>query len=294
MVQQSFFRSKSYGTSTHERTFESESAETERVFIEAVQKLHVLGLTLRAMTRNYPSTADWKALRQSLPTILGQTNYGRGPLHPVEETWAVAIADPPQEVLPLSNTRLSYQVLFLAPYHQNESKNLFDKLDDAAANARKYAGAASGDSARAVMVRLPETISFAACREWAQTYVADNPNGPIDFVMLYQPRVTDSPDGTSSIDHAFAQCPATSYSTWLRPGRQMNITVLVGVISGGSNRTLGTLVGGPNAPDIGRMYLYQHGEFFTVSDWKPGSPVEGRMHLSTLAPRQISGQNSTG
>lgn len=128
------FSLKSYGTSTHERTFESESAETERVFIEAVQKLHVLGLTLRAMTRNYPSAADWKALRQSLPTILGQTNYGRGPLHPVEETWAVAIADPPQEVLPLSNTRLSSQVLFLAPYHQNESKNLFDKLDDAAAN----------------------------------------------------------------------------------------------------------------------------------------------------------------
>jgi hypothetical protein len=35
------FSLKSYGTSTHERTFEAEGAEIERSFIEAVQKLHI-------------------------------------------------------------------------------------------------------------------------------------------------------------------------------------------------------------------------------------------------------------
>ncbi len=101
------FSLKSYGTSTHERTFESESAETERAFLKAVEKRQVSGLTLRAMARNFPSSADWKALRQSLPAILGQPNYGRGPLHKVEQAWAVAIADAPQEVLPLSARHIS-------------------------------------------------------------------------------------------------------------------------------------------------------------------------------------------
>jgi hypothetical protein len=54
----------------------------------------------------------------------------------------------------------------------------------------------------------------------------------------------------------------------------MKMAVLVGVISGGSKRQL---VGAPDAPDMSRLYCCQRGEFYTVSDWKPDVPVEGRM-----------------
>jgi hypothetical protein len=262
---------KSYGTSTHEETFRTESAATERTFLAAVQPLRISGLTLRAIAQKYPSLTDWKMMRHALPLILGQTNNGCGQIHPVGETWALAvIPNPPPEVLPLSRTHLSYQVIFLAPYHNNESKNLFYKLDDAAANARKHANVASEESARAVMVRLPETISFETCRECAQHYVDENSEGPIDSVMLYQPTVVDQSDNTNIIDHAFFQCGTARYSTWVRPERMINISTMVGKFSGGTRRQL---TRGWNLPDISQMYNYQHGEFYTVHDWKPNVPI---------------------
>jgi hypothetical protein len=262
---------KSYGTSMHEQTFRTESAETEQSFLAAVKKLRISGLTLRAIAQDYPRPTDWKALRDALPIILERENYGRNQVHPVEKTWAFSILhNPPPEVLPLSTSHLSYQVNFIAPYHNNESKNLFDKLDDAAANARKHAKDVTKDSAHAVMVRLPETISFAKCQEWAQLYVADDRNGSIDSVMLYQPSVVDLPNNTHIIDHAFFQCGTARYSTWVRPERVINISTVVGKFSSGTRRQL---TGGWNLPDISQMYNYQHGEFYTVHDWKPNVPI---------------------
>jgi hypothetical protein len=272
---------KSYGKSVHEQSFEAECETTERVFTQALTTLKVSGLSLRVVAKIYPRANHWQALRQAIPSILAQPNHVREALHPIGDTWAIAIGGVPTEVLPLSDKHLSYQVVFLAPFHQNESKNLTDKLDAAAANARKHAGATSEKDARAVLVRLPETISLKVCSEWAQHYVAEHPNGPLDLVLLYQPTVADTADGRTVIDHAFVSCQTSTYATWMRPGRNFGIEVLVGQISNGTSRRLvvdGTV---PDAPEIDEMYLYQRGEFYTVFEQKPNGTAEG--HLDNLA-----------
>jgi hypothetical protein len=138
------------------------------------------------------------------------------------------------------------------------------------------------DGARAVWVRLPETISFKACSKWAQQYIAGHPNGPVDLLVLYQPTVADTANGQTAIDHGYFTCGTLGYTAWTRPERHFSIEALVGIISNGTSRRLqsaGTLSAA--APNIDEMYVYQHGEYFTVFEQKPNGTVEG--HLDNLA-----------
>jgi hypothetical protein len=234
-----------------------------------VRSVGLSGLTLRVLARAYPSADDWKALQNALPKIVAGADHGADQPCAIGEIWDVAIHHVPPDVLPISENHTSYQAVILAPYHQNEAKNLLDKLDDAAVNARKHAAAPSDVVARAVLVRLPETISIEVCSGWALNYVTDNPRGPLDLIMLYQPTVIDNPDGSSVIDHALVPCPAESFSRWVHSGRKVGINLPLGVHSG--SPTSRRIAGVENMPGIDGMYAYQRGEFFTVSEHEHGS-----------------------
>jgi len=107
----------------------------------------------------------------------------------------------PVDYAPYSPDHLSYMVFIAAPFHKNESKNLSDKFDSAFANAEKHAKQ-KGDGVRAVLLRVPETISLKTCDAWAKAYLASNANSPIDFSYTKSP--WNSPMIKASL---VTQCP---------------------------------------------------------------------------------------
>lgn len=259
---------KSYGESVHETQFAVEGRSVENAFLARLKSLSMNGICLRAVAGSYPSKADWKQLRDTIRQLIPGATLRRGVLHSVG-IWAVALVDCPQEVQPIASGHLSAQVLFLAPFHQNESKNLLDKLDEAAVNARKHARANADNCAHLIVVRIPETMPLGTCAIWAKEYVASNAAGPVDAVLLYQPTVVDTDEGETRLDHGHFECCIPSFTHWSIPTRRVTYSPLIGSASNGSQRRL---LNAPAEVSVDNMYVYQRGNFYTV--FKPKSPDE--------------------
>lgn len=137
---------KAYGTSYHEAAFRAEAARTEQALLGILRERHSVGAVLMAIANAYPGTIDWEALRVSLADLPIDHAVPRG-------IWSVKLGSVPQDLAPHSPHHLSHQVFFAAPFHQNESKNLSDKFDDAFANAEKHA-VETPNGVRVILIRV--------------------------------------------------------------------------------------------------------------------------------------------
>jgi len=251
---------KSYGTSSHEMFFRDQAEVLEQAFIKCLRNVGVRGLCLRALAESYPSAADWRELHKAMPKLLVENPLQRNIAIQVGN-WAVAFADCPAEVQPIASGYLSYQLFLMAPFHQNESKNLTDKLEDAAANANKHAKAGGGVTAHSVMVRIPETIALAGPASWANEYLSAHPNGPIGAVVLYQPTVADTSAGETVIDHGLFDCATPGYLEFATADHRLQFFPLIGIVSSGTRRLL---LNAPPTLDLDRMYVFQRGNFYSL------------------------------
>lgn len=260
------FSLKGFGTSSHEEAFRKQAASTEQAFTNTMKARQFKGAVLMAIANAYPAASDWGSLRAALPVL------PHGQAAPAG-IWAVKIAALPLEFGPYSDHHFSYQVFMSGPFHANESKNLFDKFDDAAINARKHA-ATKKDNVRVVLLRVPETISLLSCTRWTQEYIANNPGGPIDGVYLYQLTVVDQPDGSSVMSHAFSFTETPNFQTWRsppgRPRRVLAMNIAVGVPTKPTRRQI---IGGPANLQFEDGYFYQKGDFYTLQIVDPKKPT---------------------
>jgi len=260
---------KSYGTSAHEQFFNAEASRTETAFMDALSQYGRNGAYLGAIASSYPSKADWEALRGALPDLIANPPP-RGQLQRFGNAWSTAVLGLPPQFGPYSNAHLSYQVFMLAPFHPNESKNLFDKFEDACANARKHAKSGS-DVARLVLMRIPETISLVACDQWTKDFVRDNSQVPIDGIYLYQLTVADMPNGQTALSHALAANELQSFKDWRspvgKPRRVFSINYPVGIIS--MQPTRRQIVGGAMPLQLDDGYVYQRGNLFKMFKFDP-------------------------
>jgi hypothetical protein len=80
---------------------------------------------------------------------------------------------------------MSYQCTILAPYHKNERKNLLDKLYDGAANVERHHAKFPSVAYKALLVRIPDGASVAACSEWAREFYRGRIETSVDFIFLY-------------------------------------------------------------------------------------------------------------
>lgn len=248
---------KSYGTSTHERTFRAQAAATEQTFIRLLTERRSIGAVLLVIADAYPATADWEALRAALASLPFGQAVQRG-------IWSVKFGALPAEYAPYSPQHLSYQVFLSAPFHKNESKNLSDKFDEAFANAEAHA-VDKPDHVRIVLMRVPEAMSLRTCDRWAKDYLASNPNSPIDGVYLYQLTVVEQPNDRSVISHAFCISQTQRLAEWHAPpgkaGRVLAMNLAVGTHT---EPTHIETRGGPTPQRVEEAYHYQKGEFYTL------------------------------
>lgn len=266
---------KNYGRSAHERLFQREAQITENAFTAALKAGGRNGLMLTAWAEAYPTDAEWRELRSALPAIVSQ-----GPLAPGVWTrgrWMVGLVDTPAKMLPISRKHLSHQVLIAVPFHANESKNLLDKLEGAAANARRHSQPRPG-RARAVLVRIPESLPPKAFVAWCETYLKDHANGPIDMVIVYQ--VANINDGESTgLHHTIIPQVAASYVDWLAKGRVLITEPEVGTAGMTASRL--HIAGLPDGALDG-AYVHQSGTWHRLALTHPDGAIRG--DLSSPAP----------
>ncbi|MGD0633320.1 MAG: hypothetical protein ABSA13_03440 [Beijerinckiaceae bacterium] len=274
---------KNYGTSTHEQVVQQHGAALETILTNVLRTLGKNGVDLRVIARQNPSSADWERLKTCLPEIIASDPQIPGNAYQ-DTNWTVIVRRL-AGVDARPSASLSYQITILAPLHANEHQNLISKLDEASANAERHARG-EADLCHAVMVHLPENASLDGCNQWAQTYFAERPDGPIDLVILYQPSVASlNGSQASAIVHAMQCVEGPRYNTWSKPHggkrRRVGISFYVGIVSGSSSRLiLKNDLGQSLAGD--QWYLFQSGHLYQVVEPGPNGVVD--IKLSNPAP----------
>jgi hypothetical protein len=260
---------KGYGMSSHEEHFRREAAATERLFTDILKEQRRNAVYFGALASAYPSSTAWTALRSALPTLVLKPPP-RGQLSLFGDVWFATVKPLAPEFGPYSDRYVSYQVFMLAPFHANESKNLFNKFEDAGANARAH-GKPRDDVARVLLMRVPERISLSACERWTKDYVQKNQQGPLDSIYLYQLAVADLPDGQTGLTHTILPIEFPAFAAWRSPvgklRRTVSIEYAVGEIA--TQPTQRQIVGGPMPLVLGEQYVYQKGAFFKVFAFDP-------------------------
>jgi hypothetical protein len=255
---------KSFGASFHETTFREQAARTEESFRRLLAERQQGGVFF-AIASDYPTRADWDALREAIPRLERDRSSAVG-------LWSAKLGPLPPNFPPYAKKNISYQAFFGAPFHPNENKNLSDKFDTAFANAKKHAVEAPG-SVRIVLMRVPEAMSLVACDKWAKDYLANYPASPIDGIYLYQIATIDAPDGTSVIGHAMTISETPRFAKWRNartPKGPLRINLAVGV---GVDPSKVLLANGPMQAEFKEGYHYQRGEFFTAYKVDPNKPT---------------------
>jgi hypothetical protein len=260
---------KSYGDSAHERSVIQEAEAVETVLIDTLQSLRATGASVFITATQHPLPSDWVTLRRKLPQAFTNTKGKPYSVMRIGELWQLVTHGIPAQFLPISSTRLSHQMLLLAPYHANERDNLLSKLAEARVNFVKHAGQRSDTVARGVLVRLPETASLTHCKTWCDDYFRENPAGPIDAIFLYQPAVTTLlPDNQDAIVHHFGIASIPRFNAWQhRLGRPIAIRAFVGLISPTPPRTI-IQMGGQEL-SVDGYYMTQRGRIFTEIPFDP-------------------------
>jgi hypothetical protein len=156
----------------------------------------------------------------------------------------------------------------MAPYYQNEHKNLTSKLDCACTNFKQHAVELASETLGLVFVHLPETASIASCTKWACQYFADEPGTPVGAILLYQPTVARTPSDTteSSVYHYMTVIPGPRYHQWSQSRRAYSpaipLTTRVGFRP--KEPTKEVLVWDPYEIPIDDKYIYQRGHIYVM------------------------------
>lgn len=253
---------KSFGLSHRETEFRRECTELEQVFKNALATIHRTGLGVLLNISEYPSASHWKHLRQfvrdhviALCSEVGtRKKIGKWTIEPFVMT-----------SLPLSRNGdwISYQLLVIAPYHQNERQNLYTKLDSAWNQMQRLA--IEDEALRAIFIQMPQTSDLRYYSEWSKSYVDIN-KGKIDLVVLYR----ISADDTSRLNHHHLQhCSERAISKLVSgtTGARLAGCIFLGAVS--NVPPVERVRAGPFDVPLQGNYVYQSGHMFPMYTHDP-------------------------
>ena len=263
---------KKFGVSKNEREFLAAAKRLEKSWPDAIAKAGHNGLGLVAIADSPVSAADWSALQAQLSNLVVQGP--RAGHIKVGGPWVVRVHSIPGEVYPIAPQPLSYQVMVSAPFHRNERQNLLDRLSSAATNARRFARGAD-ETARALYIRLHEDADIVTYAAWAGELFRDEPDHPLDAVLLYQPAQVQAQqaDGGSTfhLQHTLVAVHSPRFLTWkaASPSRKPELTLPIGTVSCTPSQRMIQHDWGltPLLPG----YFYQSGDFYSHRPFKDGT-----------------------
>jgi hypothetical protein len=263
---------KSFGLSTHQRYFNEQSAKIEAQLVAGLRQRGIIPVTFSAAATRYPGQHEWSLLNDELSRILDayhRTSMTFPQQFTILDAWKGVIVPLPEDLGTFSSNYTSYTFVTMAPYHQNEHKNLTDKLDDACANFRKHAVKLASETLGLVFVHVPETASVASCKEWACQYFTDDPATPLGAILLYQPTVGRNPHDTTEthVYHTMSVITGPQYQQWDQSRSSHSPAISLKVSAGimQEEPTKEVLIWGSHEIPIDGNYIYQQGHHYIVA-----------------------------
>jgi hypothetical protein len=161
--------------------------------------------------KSFPSLLDWSSLQKDLPKVLNsdskKTVDGEWSI-PLEGGWSISVKyatrnekDSMRNIAmpgPICSEKESYILFLFTVLHQNDLKNLFQKIfDDACENLENH-GKDDPNSINIVFLRVPREIDLESCKKASIDYFKGNGNSKVSGIFLYQPEFAGSRNGEFS------------------------------------------------------------------------------------------------
>ncbi|HLP87250.1 MAG TPA: hypothetical protein VK184_01420 [Nostocaceae cyanobacterium] len=272
---------KSYGMSNHQQEFNNQCNILESELKKALSERQLTAVGFLVRAKNYPTQSDWEILRRRLPQILDSCQSGNyEPFEDINKScWVIKVQNLSIEDEQFSPIHRSYTFLVVSPYHNNERKNLYDKLDEACANFTKHSVSIDPLTTTVVFIDVPTSASITSCKEWATQYFQERENSPIGLVVFYQPTVvTDE----QMINHCLSLVDSSEFSRWLKLYNSKNnsseppisASVFVGGVSDEPTRLCWN--GNISIP-INDLYVYQKGEHYLLAQGREDGTQYGHI-----------------
>jgi hypothetical protein len=270
---------KNFGVgSAFEKAFRMQASGVADFLRAEMGQRRMNGVALAIVAAAYPFEADWQTLRSTILSLLN-SNLHSSPIS--QGIWSLYPLPLPGGQGSLHENYVSYQCTMLAAYHQNEKKNLLDKLYGAAVNLEKHNKAFPYAAYKGLLVRLPEDASVAACSRWVRDFYDDRPGTHVDFIWLYQASiVTDRVQNTTSINHSFVPIPRDPTIFPFRGEAEEKSGIIATFYVGTCTINPSRLVIGP-APGrpVVDAYMFQRGEIYRRAAVMPSGDMQGQMNL---------------
>ena len=184
----------------------------------------------------------------------------------------------------LSNGCNSYQIIGVSELHDNEFKNLTDKLDKACINLKKHFTASENTSMNGVWIHMHEGSAMDKCREHIAAYLNQITDNQISFVWLYKPSLTRTQGGKNMTwSHVHMEIfDASHKNKWNDAGGKFpKFTVLYGDVFESSDIQQ-TLLANDVEIALTDKYIYQKGNIYVDATILPSGEV--RSDLSHPTP----------
>lgn len=277
---------KKYDMSQKYREFKESAEKTEALVVDLAKQHNMLStLVLTAKADKYPERNDWVQIYDNLKALFEQYNQDKKQIFGVtNEGWLVKISELAGDH-EFSERHNSYTFIASSPYHKNEGKNLFSKIDEACHNLDVHGVTEDNDTINMLFIHLPETASVPACTKYANEYFSLWPEVKLSGVIFYQPTfVTNLDTKQNHVDHAFSfALNSDRFVKWRQKHGAIAFDNLLGSVSSGGT-TMKIMNGHDNnGLDISETYLYQSGHHYYSC-----KASEGMFPLNFTAPGLVS------
>jgi predicted metal-dependent hydrolase len=212
---------KRFDISTHEINFRNKMELIEDVLKSSLSESGIIGAICRVIFNTYPSDSAFKSVADRIPLAIKQ--MATRPFTGITMQCPdgnIGICIVPLQSFDLSEKHNSYQLIAVCKLHDNEFKNLTDKLDKTCTNLHKHANREESKVLNGVLVHMHESAAMESCRKHIVSYLNQISNNPIGFVWLYKPSLTRDDTGSNTIwSHVFMDtCDESLMKNWNKIG----------------------------------------------------------------------------
>lgn len=173
---------KNHLKSRYSKEFDDESAKFKERFVNLCKSLKV-NVQCVISSNIYPSKyREWKILETSIiDFMLTAVNNGLSAEYQCfkAENWTVYISNLSDYEKKCSKINISYNLIIMAQFHQNELRNLRGHLNDGLDNLSTHGPIQNNDNINIIFVNLGDNYSLDFCEKIGNEYLEENKNKPI-------------------------------------------------------------------------------------------------------------------
>ncbi len=216
---------KYYSYSTHFNKFKRQAEEIERLYKSELQNIHSYALQFLADFHDgCPADKNWRHLARHIPNIVN--SLSKGPV--ISKNiggWKIILTPLSPDSYEFQSSSKSYTFIAASQFHNNEKKNLSDKIDEACYNLSENSLQETEKCKNLLLIHIPPYAPISTCCNWAIEHLKLF-NKNISGVIFYQPILTED---SHSINHNFLPAFKENFIGWINSRNGIHIEVPYGM-----------------------------------------------------------------